>query len=88
MKKAKIMLSAVTVLAVVGGALAFKAKKFNDVTFYTTSAGTPNNCSFAVPILYTITSGPGSGVISHIIDYTTVLGVAKADCTVTAYTFD
>jgi len=36
MKKAKIMLTAITVLAIVGGALAFKAKKFD--TNYCTTA--------------------------------------------------
>ena len=37
MKKAKIFLSALTVLAVVGGALAFKAK--NQFVYYTAPAG-------------------------------------------------
>lgn len=37
MKKAKIMLTAITVLAVVGGALAFKAKKFTERRFYCTT---------------------------------------------------
>jgi hypothetical protein len=35
MKKVKIMLIAITVLAGVGGALAFKAKKFNSVLYCT-----------------------------------------------------
>jgi hypothetical protein len=34
MKSLKIMLTAIVVLALVGGALAFKAKKFNDVCIY------------------------------------------------------
>jgi hypothetical protein len=39
MKKAKIMLSALAVVAVVGGALAFKATKFNG-TFYCSTTKT------------------------------------------------
>jgi len=35
MKKAKIMLTAIAVLAVVGGTLAFKASTFGKVQFYT-----------------------------------------------------
>ena len=43
MKKAKIMLTAITFLAVVGGALAFKANKFARITYYTTTASNPNS---------------------------------------------
>jgi hypothetical protein len=42
MKKAKIMLTAITVLAVVGGALAFKARN-NSTTLYTTNGGSDCN---------------------------------------------
>lgn len=48
MKKAKIMLSAIAILAVVGGAFAFKANKFafaNVFTSYTTIAGGPTYCA-------------------------------------------
>lgn len=38
MKKAKIMFTAIAVLAVVGGALAFKAQKFSSHIVYTTNA--------------------------------------------------
>jgi len=38
MKKAKVMFTALTVLAVVGGALAFKAKTLNNTFLYTSSA--------------------------------------------------
>lgn len=48
MKKVKIMLTAVTVLAVVGGALAFKASKFTNS--YCTRSGSSGQCtSFAEP---------------------------------------
>ena len=43
MKKVKIMLTAVTVLAVVGGALAFKAQKFSNFCVYTADA--PGACA-------------------------------------------
>jgi hypothetical protein len=45
MKKAKIMLTAIAVFAVVGGALAFKAKRL--VTVYTQS--TNGQCSVPLP---------------------------------------
>jgi hypothetical protein len=43
MKQAKIMLSAIAIFAVVGGALAFKAKSAFGTSFITTS--TPGACS-------------------------------------------
>jgi hypothetical protein len=43
MKKVKIMLTAITVFAVVGGALAFKAKNFTSSLFCTSEAA-PNSC--------------------------------------------
>jgi hypothetical protein len=42
MKKAKIMLTAITVLAVAGGALAFNAKKFSEFHAYQLSGSTCN----------------------------------------------
>lgn len=44
MKKVKVFLTAITVLAVVGGALAFKANKFNTKKIWTsTQAGACSN---------------------------------------------
>lgn len=40
MKKARIMLSAFALVAIVGGAFAFKASNFGSVTVYTSVAGT------------------------------------------------
>ncbi|OQP67792.1 hypothetical protein [Niastella populi] len=46
MKKAKIMLTVIAVLAVVGGALAFKAnKKFNTNYCILTTAGSAGTCT-------------------------------------------
>jgi hypothetical protein len=42
MKKVKVMLSALVVLAVVGGALAFKAEKFTSTTLFKKGA---NGCT-------------------------------------------
>ncbi len=59
MQKVKIMLSAITVLAVVGGALAFKAKTFGAVYCYRTTQGGAGRCtagittSFCVPMANT-----------------------------------
>ena len=47
MKKAKIMITAITVLAVVGGALAFKVRQ--EHTFYIPNPYNPATCDFAVP---------------------------------------
>jgi hypothetical protein len=51
MKKAKMMLTALAVLAVVGGGLAFKSAKFSRTTFYSTSPARPLTCD--VPFLAT-----------------------------------
>ncbi|WP_205513208.1 hypothetical protein [Longitalea arenae] len=62
MKKVKVMLSAITVLAVVSGALAFKAnnvhfKNFSGLTtWYTTTAG-GTNCSIETPNLREVSTG-------------------------------
>jgi hypothetical protein len=54
MKRIKIMLAALTVLAIAGGALAFKAQKFGSFCYYSSTAahdGTgfpPNYCNFNV----------------------------------------
>lgn len=42
MKRAKIMLTAIALFAVVGGALAFKAKKFGGITYYISTTSTSN----------------------------------------------
>jgi len=45
MKKAKIMLTAIAVLAVVGGALAFKARQNPNLFYCATVNGVPNICT-------------------------------------------
>lgn len=42
MKKVKIMLTAIAVLAVVGGALAFKAQKFSGIWVFQKTQNSPN----------------------------------------------
>lgn len=53
MKKAKIMLVAIAVLATVGGALAFKASKFGLKKFCTTTTTVGGFCSIATSATYT-----------------------------------
>ena len=46
MKKAKMMLTAITIFAVVGGAFAFKAKSASSLTIFTgTTVGTGSSCT-------------------------------------------
>jgi hypothetical protein len=78
MKKAKVMLTALVVLAAVGTGLAFKAKKFTVTTLYVTA---PNgHCTKAVNYLTTI---PGVGAT-----ITANLNSTNAACTGTFYTTD
>lgn len=49
MKRVKVMLTAICVLAMVGGALAFKAKTFGNGTYCTTTAGGGNICPVFSP---------------------------------------
>ena len=64
MKKAKIMLTAIAVFAVVGGAMAFKAMKFNQDAVYTTTAAPASGvtCNLG-PILTSTTTSSGTGHI-------------------------
>ena len=77
MKKAKIMLMAIAVLAVVGGALAFKTAKFHVRNVFAT---TPNGVCTTAPYVsaafpgaitttgtfYTTSTCPASGVITTV----------------------
>jgi len=58
MKKAKIIFSAIMVLAVVGGALAFTAKNFT-TTLYTINDGA-NHCTTGHPYATTFFGGIGT----------------------------
>lgn len=63
MKKAKIFLSAFAVLALVAGALAFKANKLSGVVYCgTTNGATPNTtaCTIFSPSTYALNSTSGS----------------------------
>jgi hypothetical protein len=63
MKKAKIMLTAITVLAIVGGALAFKAKKFS--IDYCTTLTTTGGCRIFTPQQK---AGTGTATIFYAVD--------------------
>ena len=69
MKKAKVMLMSICVLAVVGGALAFQAKSFNGKR-YCTNTQTYDVCSVTDDAIQPKT---GSGAILTTAYYTTTL---------------
>ena len=58
MKKAKLFLTAITILAIVGGALAFKAKKVNTVIY----TDDPQNhiCTVLVPGYEAVAGAPNT----------------------------
>lgn len=62
MKKAKIILSAVALLAVVGGALAFKSSRIPQAIFYTNTT-LPNGrvlCTVPTALNYTLVGNPAN----------------------------
>jgi len=58
MKKAKIVLTAIAILAVAGGALAFKAKKFTGGTYYVSAQTTPHATSTLTGLFTNAASQP------------------------------
>ena len=91
MKKAKIMLSVIALVAVVSGALAFKANRFIFKPFYkygiaTTVAGGPSVTGCVVPtaILYTTTLNPTTTLFGY--STTTVLANTSTGCSVAVIT--
>ena len=74
MKKAKILLMAVAVLGVVGGALAFKAKKYSFEQIYTTTAvpGTGVTCPLGPVVTLTELAGSSKTIYGTF--------VQNADC--------
>ena len=80
MKKAKIMLMAIAVFGVVGGALAFKAKSFQSHLFYST--GVNGLCTVPVNTTLTTTAAPFGTVQTTY--YTTSVAAACPTTRVTA----
>ena len=78
MKKAKVMFTAIAVLAVVGGALAFKAKDFNSFYTYNEDPQHPS-CDVLVPLQSTITD-TGGVLIPYTITPTTANPNAEFPC--------
>ena len=64
MKKVKVMLTAITVFAVIGGALAFKAQKFGKTVYTTDVEQAEATCPFATPNFTLTTIDPGTPSIS------------------------
>jgi hypothetical protein len=80
MKKIKIMLTAITVFAVVGGALAFKAQKFGAIVYTTNNPVEGATCPFELRE-FTITDvKPNSSAV-----LTSVTDIQSAPC-VESYT--
>jgi len=84
MKKAKIMLSAIAVIAVVSGAVAFKASRFTANTFFsygsaTTKIGGPIVTGCVVPVATFRTTDP-SGVQTNLLP-TTFITNTSTPCT-------
>jgi hypothetical protein len=85
MKKIKIMLTAVTVLAVVGGALAFKAQKFSGTFVYQMKDATcpflaqytenPNGAE--LQDVYTTNINPGTPTVSTTLCDQTFKGIRE-----------
>lgn len=76
MKKAKILLTAMVVIAVVSGAMAFKAKKLGINLFVTD--GTPGSCTKEVNLL----TFDNSNATSTFTDYATA---SDGPCAITTY---
>jgi len=76
MKKVKIMLTAITLFAVVGGALAFKAKKFGQTVYTTNNPKLHATCPFVLDNVTITDQNPGTVKIS-------VTDVQNAPCIVT-----
>jgi len=76
MKRVKIMLTAIAVLAVVGGALAFKAKTFGSQIYCTTTAGLV--CSVPSALGFTVVKPIGQ--VSVDFTYCTNVGGKNLPC--------
>ncbi|MVT12493.1 hypothetical protein [Chitinophaga tropicalis] len=75
MKKAKVILSAVALFAVVGGALAFKAARIS-VRYFT--PGVNNVCSVPLDIRYTTNPEDATGPLTTF--YTSITTIQSAPC--------
>jgi len=83
MKKAKIMLSAIAVFALVGGALAFKAHKSQVVDYFTCNTlATPKTCA-AVEVQGTNLALVKPAINTVTVTSATISGVDGASCTST-----
>lgn len=64
MKKAKLILGAIAVLAAVGGVYAAKAHRASDVLYYKTTTVTSVRCTFTKPAVTLTTTFVGQAPIS------------------------
>ena len=79
MKKAKVMLAAVAVFAVVGGSLAFKAARFNDFKLYYSTANPITtktaSCTLVATSQFTITTPVSPVTITPSTFYSSTTGL-------------
>jgi hypothetical protein len=75
MKKAKLMFTALAVMAVVGGTLAFKSSK-DITTFYTSNNGQHEVCDIAIQ------SASVENQFGEVFNATTQSGASGANCTI------
>jgi hypothetical protein len=83
MKKAKIMLSAIAIVAVVAGAFAFKAKTSynpNRIYYTTVTAGGLGTCALSTTGFTTVPTSQAGATIY----YTLSPNLANNNCTITA----
>lgn len=85
MKKAKIMLASIAVIALVSGAFAFKAHKNPTALWYKFQSINENNFGCISPVLTAYTTDPDA---TQVVPYytTSVQGVSEDFCTFTAVT--
>ena len=87
MKKVKIMLSAIAIFAVVGGALAFKAKTYGATIYTTTNESVPNPKCPLEKIEFTITNvKPSPTAVQISVTTITVVGQPAGQPCVLSYT--
>lgn len=89
MKRVKVMLSAILVMAIVAGAFAFKAKSFNVCAYYTTL-----NATTTKTVCPLVAEGDFNTAAGQAIDYATTLQkpiggcLSQADCIKTRVTVE
>jgi hypothetical protein len=88
MKKVKIILTAITVFAVVGGALAFKAKAYITSVYTTTTPGTNALCPNLTPFTTITNVAPAPGAVQISVTSVAPIGGVAQPCVLSYTKFD